>query len=206
MSAPPASSGQHSFDAIIIGSGMSSMATASLLSRFRGQRVLLLEQHYVMGGFTHEVSRMHDSRRFHWDVGVHYIGDMQPNSILRKIFDRVTDHGVEWAPMPDRCFERFVYPDLSIDVPAGEIEYRRALIEKFPAEQAAIDQYFRDMKKINSWFGQHFMKTGSAFIDRVRTPLRINSFRSVDITTAQYMDRNFSDPRLKAVLTSRWPD
>ena len=53
------------YDAIIIGSGMGAMATAALLARFRGQRVLLLEQHYVMGGFTHEFSRMHDGRRFH---------------------------------------------------------------------------------------------------------------------------------------------
>lgn len=202
-SAPPA---KHQFDAIIIGSGMSSMATASLLARFRGQRVLLLEQHYVMGGFTHEFSRMHKGRRFHWDVGVHYIGDMLPDSIIRKIFDRVTDNGVEWAPMPEACFERFIYPDLTIDVPAGEINYRRVLIETFPDEQPAIDQYFRDIKKINSWFGQHFMKSGNAFIDRVRAPLRINNFRSVDMTTAEYMDRNFVDPRLKAVLTSRWPD
>ncbi|MCR9142894.1 MAG: NAD(P)/FAD-dependent oxidoreductase [bacterium] len=194
------------FDAIVIGSGMSSMATASLLSRLRGQRVLMLEQHYIMGGFTHEFSRMHKGRRFHWDVGVHYIGDMQPDSILRKIFDRVTGGGVEWAPMPRERFERFVYPDLSIDVPADEIEYRRVLIERFPDEQNAIDQYFRDIKKINAWFGQHFMKSGSAFIDRARAPLRINNFRSVDISTAEYMDRNFSDPRLKAVLTSRWPD
>lgn len=194
------------YDAIIIGSGMGAMATAALLARFRGQRVLLLEQHYVMGGFTHEFSRMHDGRRFHWDVGVHYIGDVQPGSILRKIFDQVTDHRVQWAPMPADCFEKFIYPDLTVDVPVGEVNYRRVLIELFPDEQPAIDHYFRDIKKINAWFGQIFMKTGTAFIDQTRAPLRINNFRSVNITTAEYMDRNFSDPRIKAILTSRWLD
>lgn len=201
-----AASGPAQYDAIVIGSGMSGMAVASLLAQLRKQRVLVLEQHYVMGGFTHEFSRMFEGRRYHWDVGVHYIGDMQPGSILRKIFDRVTDGGVEWAPMPSKCFERFEYPDFAIDVPSDEIEYRRTLIERFPDEQHSIDQYFRDIKKVNSWFGQHFMKTGSAFIDRARGSLRIHNFRSADITTGEYMDRNFSDPRLKSVLTARWPD
>ena len=38
-------------DTIVIGSGMSGLSCAAVLARM-GQRVLVLEQHYVAGGFT----------------------------------------------------------------------------------------------------------------------------------------------------------
>ncbi|MCG8459409.1 MAG: NAD(P)-binding protein, partial [Holophagales bacterium] len=39
------------WDVIVIGSGMGGMTSAALLSEL-GRRVLVLEQHYVPGGFT----------------------------------------------------------------------------------------------------------------------------------------------------------
>ena len=59
------------YDVIVIGSGMGGMTTASMLARL-GQKVLVLEQHYVPGGFTHVFSR----KGFTWDVGVHAIGEV----------------------------------------------------------------------------------------------------------------------------------
>ena len=40
------------WDYIVIGSGMGGMVCAAMLARM-GRRVLVLEQHYVPGGFTH---------------------------------------------------------------------------------------------------------------------------------------------------------
>ena len=44
------------FDAIVVGSGMGGMTTATALSRM-GQKVLLLEQAQSVGGLTHAFSR-----------------------------------------------------------------------------------------------------------------------------------------------------
>jgi len=62
---------QDRWDAIVIGSGLGGLTTASLLAR-DGKRVLVLEQHYVLGGFTHTFKR----KGYEWDVGVHYIGEV----------------------------------------------------------------------------------------------------------------------------------
>ena len=51
------------FDAIIIGSGMGGLTTAALLA-LNGKRVLVLEKHFKIGGWTHTFRR--DS--FEWDV------------------------------------------------------------------------------------------------------------------------------------------
>jgi all-trans-retinol 13,14-reductase len=58
------------WDAIVIGSGIGGLAAAALLAKHGGQRVLVLERHYVAGGFTQSFHRP----GYEWDVGVHYIG------------------------------------------------------------------------------------------------------------------------------------
>jgi len=59
------------YDVIVIGSGMGGLTSPALLSK-AGKKVLVLEQHYTAGGFTHSYSR----KGYEWDVGVHYIGDV----------------------------------------------------------------------------------------------------------------------------------
>ena len=41
----------RTWDAVIVGSGMGGLTTAAMLAEL-GKRVLVLEQHYVPGGFT----------------------------------------------------------------------------------------------------------------------------------------------------------
>jgi phytoene dehydrogenase-like protein len=89
---------ERHYDAIVIGSGIGGLTTAAILAKLRHQRVLVLERHYVPGGFTHEFKRP-DGRK--WDVGVHYVGDLGPASPMRAIFDYVSDGDVQWIRMPE---------------------------------------------------------------------------------------------------------
>ena len=83
------------WDAIVIGSGIGGLAAAALLAKHGGKRVLVLERHYVAGGFTHSFHRP----GYEWDVGVHYIGQVQdPSSPLRRIFDHLTGGRLKWNP------------------------------------------------------------------------------------------------------------
>ncbi len=92
------------YDAIIIGSGVGGLATAALLAKHGGKRVLVLERHYMPGGFTHVFRR----RGYEWDVGVHYIGGVgDRRSATRRLFDHITDGSLEWAPMGE-VYDRII--------------------------------------------------------------------------------------------------
>ena len=63
---------EDSYDVLMIGSGMGCLSAASILAK-EGKKVLILERHYTAGGFTHVFKR----RGYEWDVGIHYIGEVQ---------------------------------------------------------------------------------------------------------------------------------
>src|SRR5512145_620224 len=91
------------YDAVVIGSGIGGLGAAALLAKHGGKRVLVLERHYTLGGFTHVFRRP----GYEWDVGVHYLGELQPGAMLRAIFDDVSDGRLEWADMGE-VYDRVV--------------------------------------------------------------------------------------------------
>jgi all-trans-retinol 13,14-reductase len=71
------------YDAIIIGSGLGGLTTAALFAKQK-RKVLVLEKHYVPGGFTHTFRR----KDLTWDVGVHYVGQVNnENALMTKAFN-----------------------------------------------------------------------------------------------------------------------
>jgi phytoene dehydrogenase-like protein len=137
------------YDAIVAGSGAGGLAAAVLLAKDAGKRILILEQHYTAGGFTHVFSRT----GFEWDVGLHYIGDVQhPDSGTRRIFDHLTDGRLQWADMP-YIYDRVIMPDRSFDFPTGVERFRERMHSYFPREAHAIDRYISAVNRAAARMG-----------------------------------------------------
>ena len=66
------------YDSIVVGSGMGGLTAAVGLAKFGGQQVLVLEQHYTAGGFTHAFWRDKYVADTHDDNVAHHIVLMLP--------------------------------------------------------------------------------------------------------------------------------
>ena len=127
---------QEKYDTIVIGSGMGGLATAAILAK-EGQKVLVLEKHYAPGGFTHVFKR----KGYEWDVGIHYIGEMQrETSLLKKLFDYITNGELKWADMGD-VYDRVIIGDTHYDFVKGVKNFKKQMIAYFPEEEQAIISY-----------------------------------------------------------------
>lgn len=156
------------WDAIVIGSGASGLATAAFLGK-SGMKVLVLEKHSTAGGACHTFN----DKGYEFNIGIHYVGLMDNPAFPAKIIlDQVTDGQVQWAPMgkykkirrilqytfyylrsQDSDFD-VVYTNamsplqrrFNISSPRGK--WQEQLVQDFPNEKAAIMKFFDMAGKI----------------------------------------------------------
>jgi all-trans-retinol 13,14-reductase len=196
-------SGRQEFDVIVIGSGIGGLTCAALLSKFYRKRVLVLEQHFTVGGFTHGFDR---KGKFHWDVGVHYIGEMEEGGTGRDVFNYITNGKLKWQKMADP-FEKFIYPNFTFDVYSGAKRFQNDLIQKFPREKKALQKYFKDIKKAAFWFiGDSMLEIFPVFLHPLLRRIYRHFGKIGRQSTQSYLDKNFKDIQLKALLVSQWGD
>jgi phytoene dehydrogenase-like protein len=193
-------SDKTSYDVIIIGSGMGALTVASILGQLQGKRVLILEQHYIAGGFTHTFKR---EKGYKWDVGIHYVGDLEDGHKFRRLFDFVTRGGVRWQKMP-YIYDKFVFPDFTVEAQADLDSLRSQLIVQFPHEEKALIQYFEDVVRADAWYRKYILyKHIPSLLKPFVKPSKADTLLSTG-STKDYLDAHFSDQKLKGVLTSQW--
>ncbi|MCH2021834.1 MAG: NAD(P)/FAD-dependent oxidoreductase [Saprospiraceae bacterium] len=192
-----------SYDTIIIGSGMGSLTTATLLAK-QGQKVLILERHYTAGGFTHIFKR----KGYEWDVGIHYVGGMEKeNSILKNIFDYITEEQLKWADMGE-VYDRIVIGDKTYDFVKGVGNWTDKMLSYFPNDEKAIRTYIDLVFKVS--------KTGrNFFLEKTFSPLLSKLFGSffrrpylkyARKTTHEILSSITKNEELIKVLTGQYGD
>lgn len=191
------------YDVIIIGSGIGGLCNAALLSKL-GKKVCVLEQHYTAGGYTHAYER----EGYEWDVGVHYIGEVhKPWSMIRRVFDVITDGELEWAPM-DELYDHVVIGEKSYHYYAGREEFKQEMKFHFPDEGEAIDTYVEMLSKVSSlvprfFAGQAMPQMVGGLYNKVREKILPDYFFQ---TTYDVLSTLTDNQKLISVLTAQWGD
>ncbi len=129
----------QTWDSIIIGSGAGGLSAAICLAR-AGQKVLLLEQHDVPGGWCH--SFYLNGHRF--TPGVHYIGllgEGESTSDLYKGLEIAND--LVFFRMNPEAYEHVHLGPHRFDYPDDSEELEKRLIAKFPEEKKGIQKYLK---------------------------------------------------------------
>lgn len=196
---------ESKFDVIVIGSGIGGLCAAALLAK-EGKRVLVAEQHYTIGGFTHVFKR----KEYEWDVGLHYIGDVyDQNSILRKAFDYITDAQLDWAEMGE-TYDIAVFGKKEYRFVKGKQRFRAQLKHYFPSadDQASIDRYLQLLEEVErSSMGYFAAKALPSFISGMIGPFLSRSFyKYADQTTLSVLEKITGNKELIGVLTTQYGD
>ncbi|MCA9626681.1 MAG: NAD(P)/FAD-dependent oxidoreductase [Myxococcales bacterium] len=200
------------WDAIVIGSGMGGMSCAASLAHY-GWKVLLLEQHYVPGGFTHSYAR----KGFVWDAGVHAIGEMGSDDVPGKMLRWLTGGKVEMVSLGDP-YDRFSFFDgFDWGLPESRERYVAQLKEAFPDQEAALERYLAAVQEASQaalmFFAMKSLPEGVESAGRKALDLLFQGkllkgtrspFDWWELTTAEVLDACGVQGKLRTVLTLHW--
>ncbi|MBX3268708.1 MAG: NAD(P)/FAD-dependent oxidoreductase [Sandaracinaceae bacterium] len=182
------------YDVIVIGSGIGGLTAALTCARER-RSVLVLEAGKQFGGYTNPFARKH----FHFDPGIHYVGDAGPGGAFRHLLDKLGLVRVAFTELDPDGFDHYVFPGYSVKNCVGLERFRDRLAADFPRERAGLDRFFALLADVDAT-----LKTAP----RVRGPRDLLSLlrtapsviRWSRATLAELLDHHFDDPCLKAAL------
>lgn len=132
----------NNYDVIIIGAGLGGLTAGAKLAK-EGRKVLLVEQHYVVGGCATIFKR----KDFTFEVGLHELDGLHDKDPKKKVFAElgVFDH-VEFIKIDE--FYRFKNNRLDFTIPADSELAIAKLCQKFPHEKKGIKKFFQKIDAI----------------------------------------------------------
>ncbi len=189
------------WDAVLIGSGLGALMCAARLAK-AGWRPLVLEQHYVAGGYAHHFQRKHKGTKYLFDVALHQTGGLKPGHFMRRVFEELgLLELIELVEMD--IVHRSIYPGLDVTVPQDLRAYRSLLKEKFPHESEGIDRFIGIMTAIPkeiARLGMPGLETSGDPSEVAPTAMRLMTSSLEDV-----FDETVGDPQLRALLAQLWP-
>ena len=153
-------------DTIIIGSGMGGLSSAICLSR-SGQKVMVLEQHDVPGGWCHSFYL----NGYRFTPGVHYMGLLGKDESTRELYEGLgIANDLVFFKMNPAAYEHCWIGDERIDMPAGFNELIESLSNRFPNEKKGITKYLEIVRKVSNEL--HLIPKMNGFWDNITIPWR----------------------------------
>jgi len=155
-------------DAIVIGSGIGGLSVAAIMAK-AGKRVLVLEQHDQAGGCCHT----YIEKGYEFDVGIHYIGNLNTQTPSKTLLDQLTNGQLQWAPL-DEEFDTAVFGDKRYSVlGGGRKRWIENIKKQFPDNIDDVDRlcdavirckksnfYMAVVKFLPVWLSQLLVQTG----------------------------------------------
>ena len=143
---------KNRYDAVVIGSGLGGLTAANILAR-EGRDVLLLEQHYKLGGMATWFKRP-QGRIF--DISLHGFPYGMVKSCRRYWTQEIADSIVQLQNI------RFDNPMFSLTTTFNREDFTRLLTTRFNLSQQSVDEFFTTARGMNFYDDQQ-MTAGELF-------------------------------------------
>ncbi|MBN2780471.1 MAG: NAD(P)/FAD-dependent oxidoreductase, partial [Candidatus Marinimicrobia bacterium] len=187
---------KNTYDLIVIGSGLGGLTAGAELAS-RGQRVLVLEQHFQVGGSATSFKR----KGFTYEAGLHMTAAIDEESDQYDFFKKCgLLEKLTYVPAPEfYCFKGKGFEFLF----GNDVEDNiRRLKEMFPDEARGIDTYFQtifsvhdktmELSKLSGLRRLFALLISPLFYPKVLTSMFGN--------VGNFLDRLFRDERIKEIL------
>ncbi len=190
------------YDVVVVGAGGGGLAAAARIAR-AGKKVLVIEQHYKVGGYMGSFKR----GDYTFEISLHAMDGLDPETgSWVPMFKDLGIHDKLKPVRMDPMYKAFL-PGLSMIVPADALEYKKLLLENFPHEREGIEDFFDAFDRIHS-----VMYAGSLFIqgeylaglwEIVTNPRALGTIAScMNLTMTEVLDDYFKDKALLTVMTA----
>lgn len=182
------------YDAIVIGTGAGGL-TAGLSLAQRGRSVLLLESGKQFGGMLNPFAR----KRYHFDVGIHYVGEAGQGQAMRRLLDSLGLEDLRFREIDPDCIDRYVFDGYEGRLVKGRDRWADLLCADFPAERDNIRRFMGVMEAASD--AARMMSKGVAFRGlRSVTRQLPGVLRALRQPLSTVLEHHFDDPRLRNIF------
>lgn len=189
------------WDTIIIGSGAGGLASAICLSR-AGQKVLVLEQHDVPGGWCH--SFYLNGHRF--TPGVHYVGLLGQGEATNDLYRGLgIANDLVFFKMNNDAYEQVRIGEERFDFPSNLDELIARLSARFPKEKKGISKYLNLVRLVSEEIFSLPFLTG--FWQKLFTPYLTRHMGKYGLfSLRRVINWHIKDPLLRNILNIQCGD
>jgi phytoene dehydrogenase-like protein len=195
-------------DVIVVGAGIGGLTAAALLAH-RGLKVLVVEQHYLPGGYCTSwergVRRGNQRLRYVFDAGVHDISGLGPRGPVRNLIRQL---GIEAQLDWRRMRHEYILPNLRLKIPHRLEDFVTLLGAHFPSERQSLVAFFAEMEAVYHELYADVERTGGVpcpprtVEEMLVYPRRHpHAFHWMEIPFEVMLDTYFHDTHLKQLLS-----
>ena len=192
---------KNTYDTIIVGAGVGGLSAAICLGR-EGQKVLVLEQHDVPGGWCHSFYL----NGYRFTPGVHYVGLLEKGQSTSELYEGLgIANDIAFYKMNPKGFEHCWIEDERFDYPSNFEDFRAALIARFPHEKKGINKYLTLVKNVGRQL--QLIPKVRGFWQQITIPFRTKHMGKYSpFSLKRVINWHVKDPLLQSILNVQFGD
>ncbi len=181
------------FDAIVIGSGIGGLTSGAFLAR-SGMKVLVLEKHIRIGGYSHCFKR----KQFRFESAIHSIPMGKDGLIMHLLKQLGVENSITTEEHKSMYQSR--WSDFSYSMPVWYHQIIEKLGEDFPHQRSNLMKMFDEMRPFYDSFISPARAGSLVETDHYRS--FISSYQNRNFKS--YIDSYIEDEKLRRIFYSQW--